>query len=91
MIRSRGYLQELFYDEDGRLSDSFGLMPNGPVVGLNVSVGQWYTVWRYGSLAWRYWNVGMGGMRHGGGGWCDELMRVMRVLNANRQSYRNHF
>lgn len=28
----RGHLQEPFYDEDGRLTDTIDLMPNGPVV-----------------------------------------------------------
>ena len=40
----RGHLQELFYDEDGRLTDTFDLMPNGPVVALNIPIGQWHTV-----------------------------------------------
>lgn len=40
----RGYLQELFYDEDGRLTDTIDLMPNGPVVALNIPIGQWHTV-----------------------------------------------
>lgn len=40
----RGHLQELFYDEDGRLTDTIDLMPNGPVVALNIPIGQWHTV-----------------------------------------------
>lgn len=40
----RGHLQELFYDEDGRLTDTIDLMPNGPVVAVNIPIGQWHTV-----------------------------------------------
>ncbi len=40
----RGHLQELFYDEDGRLTETIDLMPNGPVVALNIPIGQWHTV-----------------------------------------------
>ena len=40
----RGHLRELFYDEDGRLTDSIDLMPNGPIVALNIPLGQWHTV-----------------------------------------------
>lgn len=40
----RGRLRELFYDGDGRQTDSIDLMPNGPVVALNIPLGQWHTV-----------------------------------------------
>lgn len=40
----RGHLRELFYDEEGRLTESIDLMPNGPVVALNIPLGQWHTV-----------------------------------------------
>ena len=40
----RGHLQELCSDEDGRLTDTIDLMPNGPVVALNIPIGQWHTV-----------------------------------------------
>lgn len=40
----RGHLRELFFDGDGRLTDSIDLMPNGPVVALNIPLGQWHTV-----------------------------------------------
>ena len=40
----RGHLRELFYDEDGRLTDSIDLMPNGAIVALNIPFGQWHTV-----------------------------------------------
>lgn len=40
----RGHLRELFYDEEGRLTDTIDLMPNGPIVALNIPIGQWHTV-----------------------------------------------
>lgn len=40
----RGHLRELFYDREGRLTDSIDLMPNGPIVALNIPIGQWHTV-----------------------------------------------
>lgn len=40
----RGHLRELFYDGEGRLTDSIDLMPNGPIVALNIPLGQWHTV-----------------------------------------------
>ena len=40
----RGHLRELFYDKEGRLTDSIDLMPNGPIVALNIPLGQWHTV-----------------------------------------------
>ena len=40
----RGHLRELFYDEEGRLTDSIDLMPNGLAVALNIPLGQWHTV-----------------------------------------------
>ena len=40
----RGHLQELFYDEDGRLTDTIDLMPNGPIVAQNIPFGKWHTV-----------------------------------------------
>lgn len=40
----RGHLRELFYDGEGRLTDTIDLMPNGPVVALNIPLGQWHTV-----------------------------------------------
>lgn len=40
----RGHLCELFYDEEGRQTDSIDLMPSGPVVALNIPIGQWHTV-----------------------------------------------
>lgn len=40
----RGHLRELFYDKEGRLTDSIDLMPNGPIVALNIPFGKWHTV-----------------------------------------------
>ena len=40
----RGHLRELFYDGEGRMTDSIDIMPNGPVVALNIPLGQWHTV-----------------------------------------------
>lgn len=40
----RGHLRELFYDGEGHLTDTIDLMPNGPVVALNIPLGQWHTV-----------------------------------------------
>lgn len=40
----RGHLQELFYDEDGRLTDTIDLIPNGPVVAMNILIGQWHSL-----------------------------------------------
>ena len=35
---------EEFYDESGVLVDSIELAPCGPVVALNIPIGQWHTV-----------------------------------------------
>ena len=40
----RGRLVEEFYSEAGELIDSIELAPGGPVVGLNIPIGQWHTV-----------------------------------------------
>lgn len=40
----RGHLRELFYDENGQMTDSIELIPNGPVAALNIPIGQWHTV-----------------------------------------------
>lgn len=40
----RGHLRELFFDGEGRLTDSIDLIPNGPVMALNIPIGQWHTV-----------------------------------------------
>lgn len=41
----RGRLVEEFYDEFERIcTDAIELSPNGPVVALNIPIGQWHTV-----------------------------------------------
>ena len=41
----RGRLVEEFYDELERVcTDAIELSPNGPVVALNIPIGQWHTV-----------------------------------------------
>ena len=40
----RGRLVWEFYDESGVLVDSIELAPCGPVVALNIPIGQWHTV-----------------------------------------------
>ena len=41
----RGRLVEEFYDEQERIcTESIELSPNGPVVALNIPIGQWHTV-----------------------------------------------
>lgn len=40
-----GCLVEEFYDElERRCTDAIELSPNGPVVALNIPIGQWHTV-----------------------------------------------
>ena len=39
----RGHLREDFYDDGGRLTESFDLRPGGPLFGLNIPVGQWHS------------------------------------------------
>lgn len=41
----RGRLVEEFYDELERIcTDRIELTPNGPIVAINVPIGQWYTL-----------------------------------------------
>ena len=45
MVCLRGRLVEEFYDElDRRCTEAIELTPNGPVVALNIPIGQWHTV-----------------------------------------------
>jgi cupin fold WbuC family metalloprotein len=37
-------MREIFYDDDGSMTDSFLLTPNGCCMGLNIPRGQWHTV-----------------------------------------------
>lgn len=40
----RGRMVEEYYSEAGELVDAVELIPGGPVVALNIPVGQWHTV-----------------------------------------------
>ena len=40
----RGRLVEEFYDESGVVVESIELRHNGPVVAVNIPIGQWHTV-----------------------------------------------
>ena len=40
----RGRLQEVFYNEAGEKTEVIELSPDGPVVTLNIPIGQWHTV-----------------------------------------------
>ena len=40
----RGRLQEVFYNDSGEETEVIELAPNGPVVALNIPIGQWHTV-----------------------------------------------
>ena len=40
----RGHLREIFYDEEGNVTDTIDLRPNGPIVAVNIPLGQWHSV-----------------------------------------------
>lgn len=40
----RGRLVEEFYSPEGACMEAIELSPNGPVVALNIPIGQWHTV-----------------------------------------------
>ena len=40
----RGHIREIFYNEEGVVTDVVDLIPGGPCVGLNIPIGQWHTV-----------------------------------------------
>ena len=40
----RGRLVEEFYDDAGALVEPVELAPGGPVVAMNIPIGQWHTV-----------------------------------------------
>ena len=40
----RGRLQEVYYNEAGEKTEVIELSPDGPVVALNIPIGQWHTV-----------------------------------------------
>lgn len=44
MVCLRGRLVEEFFNEFGVVTESIELRPNGPLVAVNIPIGQWHTV-----------------------------------------------
>lgn len=44
VICLRGRLVEEFYDNQGNVTETIELTPNGAIVALNIPLGQWHTV-----------------------------------------------
>lgn len=44
VVRLRCRLVEEFYDESGVVTESIELRPDGPLVAVIISIGQWHTV-----------------------------------------------
>ena len=40
----RGHLREIFYNDEGAVTDVIDLAPNSDCVALNIPIGQWHTV-----------------------------------------------
>ena len=40
----RGRLQEIFYNENGEVTEIIDLAPNSDCMALNIPIGQWHTV-----------------------------------------------
>ena len=40
----RGHLRELFYNNNGEMTDVIELAPDSECVALNIPIGQWHTV-----------------------------------------------
>ena len=40
----RGHLQEVFYSDDGEVTEIIDLAPGSDCVALNIPIGQWHTV-----------------------------------------------
>ena len=40
----RGHLRELFYNDNGEVTEVIDLMPNSECVAVNIPIGQWHTV-----------------------------------------------
>ena len=38
----RGHLQEIFYDDAGRVEQVIDLTPDGPAMAISVPIGQWH-------------------------------------------------
>ena len=39
----RGHLREIFYDEEGIVTETIDLRPDGPVMAVNIPLGQWHS------------------------------------------------
>ncbi|MCR5819946.1 MAG: WbuC family cupin fold metalloprotein [Bacteroidaceae bacterium] len=40
----RGHLRELFYNDNGEITEVIDMMPGGECPALNIPIGQWHTV-----------------------------------------------
>lgn len=40
----RGHLREIFYDDNGKVTETIDLAPASDCVALNIPAGQWHTV-----------------------------------------------
>ena len=40
----RGHLREIFYADDGKVTEVIDMVPGSPCVGVNIPRGQWHTV-----------------------------------------------
>lgn len=40
----RGHLREIFYNDEGKVTDQIDLVPNSDCMALSVPIGQWHTV-----------------------------------------------
>ena len=40
----RGHLREIFYNDEGKVTEVIDLAPNSDCVALNIPMGQWHTV-----------------------------------------------
>lgn len=40
----RGHLREIFYNDNGEVTEVIDLAPNSECVALNIPIGQWHTV-----------------------------------------------
>ena len=40
----RGHLREIFYADDGQVTEVIDMVPGSPCVGVNIPRGQWHTV-----------------------------------------------
>ena len=44
VVYLRGHLRELFYNDNGEVTDVIDLEPMSDCVALNIPIGQWHTV-----------------------------------------------